>query len=156
MLDRLETDRLTLRPRRVDEAGIYRHLWTERDLRVPLHRRIDTEGRPTVKDFAAWICEEPESSGPWILSVERKVDGAVIGYCGLVFGGNAPPDEPELAYELLRAAHGCGYATEAARAVVTWAGDAGYPRLRRARRRERPVWDPRRRHRTHAQPRPYA
>jgi len=45
------------------------------------------------------------------------------------------PDEPELAYELLRAAHGCGYATEAGRAVVTWAGEAGYRRLRAE------VWD---------------
>jgi [ribosomal protein S5]-alanine N-acetyltransferase len=30
---------------------------------------------------------------------------------------------------LLRAAHGCGYATEAGRAVVTWASEAGYRRL---------------------------
>jgi RimJ/RimL family protein N-acetyltransferase len=34
-----------------------------------------------------------------------------------------------LAYELLRAAHGLGYATEAGRAVVTWASEAGYRRL---------------------------
>jgi RimJ/RimL family protein N-acetyltransferase len=34
-----------------------------------------------------------------------------------------------LIYELLRAAHGYGYATEAGRAVVTWAGEAGYARL---------------------------
>ena len=53
----------------------------------------------------------------------------VIGYCGLIFHGNGPPDEPELAYELLRAAHGCGCATEAGRAVVTWASEAGYQRL---------------------------
>jgi RimJ/RimL family protein N-acetyltransferase len=49
--------------------------------------------------------------------------------------GNGSPDEPELAYELLRAAHGYGYATEAGRAVVTWADQAGFPRLRAA------VWD---------------
>lgn len=51
----------------------------------------------------------------------------VIGYCGVIF--HESPDEPELAYELLRAAHGCGYATEAGRAVVTWASEAGYGRL---------------------------
>ena len=61
--------------------------------------------------------------------MERKGAGDVIGYCGLVFQGNGSPDEPELAYELLRAAHGCGYATEAGRAVVTWVSEAGYGRL---------------------------
>ena len=34
-----------------------------------------------------------------------------------------------MAYELLRTAHGCGYATEAGRAVVTWVSEAGYARL---------------------------
>ncbi len=123
-LDTLETDRLILRRRRVEEAAIYRQLWTERDPRVPPHRRISPEGRPTVADIAARIAEEPG-----LLAVERKDTAGVIGYCGLIFHGNGSPDEPELAYELLRAAHGCGYATEAGRTVVTWAGEAGYGRL---------------------------
>ncbi len=64
-----------------------------------------------------------------MLAVERRGTADVIGYCGLSIHGNGSPDEPELAYELLRAAHGCGYATEAGRAVVTWASEAGYRRL---------------------------
>lgn len=122
----LETDRLILRPRRADEAAIYRQLWTERDPRVPPHRRISSQGRPTVADIAAQIRAE---RGPGILAVERKGTLDVIGYCGLVFGGNGAPGEPELAYELLRAAHGRGYATEAGQAVVTWVVEAGYERL---------------------------
>lgn len=129
VLDTLETERLVLRRRRVDEAAIYRRLWTERDERVPPHRRIDPEGRPTVEDMAAQLRAAHEEPGPGLLAVERKGTADVIGYCGLVFHGNGSPDEPELAYELLRAAHGRGYATEAGRAVVTWVGDAGYPRL---------------------------
>ncbi len=129
VLDTLETDRLILRRRTVGEAAIYRQLWTERDLRVPPHRRIDSDGRPTVADIAARIRAEREESGPGILAVERKGTADVIGYCGLTTHGNGSPDEPELAYELLRAAHGCGYATEAGRAVVTWATGAGYRRL---------------------------
>lgn len=125
----LETERLTLRHRRVEEAAVYRQLWTERDPRVPLHRQIDPAGRPTVEDIAAEIRAEREQPGPGILAVERKDTADVIGYCGVVFHGNGSPDEPELAYELLRAAHGCGYATEAGRAVVTWASEAGYGRL---------------------------
>lgn len=125
----LETDRLILRRRRVDEACIYRRLWTERDPRVPPHRRIDPAGRPTVEDIAAQIRAEHAEAGPGILAVERKGTADVIGYCGLVFHGDGSPDEPELAFELLRAAHGRGYGTEAGRAVVTWVGEAGYARL---------------------------
>lgn len=128
-LDVLETDRLILRRRRVDEAAVYRRLWAERDPRVPPRRQIDSEGRPTVEDIAAEIRAERGQPGPGILAVERRGAADVIGYCGLVFRGNGSPDEPELAYELLRVAHGCGYATEAGRAVVTWVSEAGYARL---------------------------
>lgn len=129
VLDTLETDRLILRHRSVDEAAIYRQLWTERDPRVPPHRRISPEGRPTEEDIAAQIRAERAEPGPGILAVERKGTADVIGYCGLIFHGNGSPGEPELAYELLPAAHGCGYATEAGRAVVTWVSEAGYGRL---------------------------
>ena len=128
-LDTLETDRLILRHSEVGDAAVYRQMWTERDPRVPSHRRINSEGRPTVEDVAAQIRAEREKPGPGFLSVERKGTADVIGYCGLTIDGNGSPDEPELAYELLRAAHGRGYATEAGRAVVTWADEAGYRRL---------------------------
>ena len=123
----LETERLILRRRRADDAAVYRQLWTERDPRVPAHRRVDADGRPTVADIAAGILrEEP---GPTLLAVVRKDSAEVIGYCGLLAREGASPAEPELAYELLRTAQGLGYATEAARAVVAWADTAGYERL---------------------------
>jgi [ribosomal protein S5]-alanine N-acetyltransferase len=92
----LETERLILRPREEDEAAIYRQLWTERDPRVPPHRRIDPEGRPTLEDIAAEIRVEHEQPGPAVLAVERKGMADLIGYSGLVFHGNGSPDEPEL------------------------------------------------------------
>jgi [ribosomal protein S5]-alanine N-acetyltransferase len=82
-----------------------------------------------VEDIVAQTRAEDEESRPGIPAVERKDTGEVIGYCGLVFHGNGSPDEPELAYELLRAAHRRGYATEAGNAVVTWVSKASYPRL---------------------------
>ncbi|MGD9959762.1 GNAT family N-acetyltransferase [Nocardioides sp.] len=134
-LGTLETDRLVLRPRRAEEAAIYRQLWLERDQRVPAGRRVDPEGRPTVADIVLQIRATQQDPGPGILAVERKGTGDVIGYCGLIPHGRGSPDEPELAFELLRATQGCGYATEAARAVVAWAREAGYRRLRAG------VWD---------------
>ena len=126
----LETDRLILRRAQVEDAPVYRELWTERDPRVPPHRQIDSDGRPTVEDIAARISADADDPRARLLTVVRKDTADVIGYCGLTDRGNGSPEEPELAYELLRAAHGHGYATEAAEAVIAWARDAGCRRVR--------------------------
>jgi RimJ/RimL family protein N-acetyltransferase len=124
----LETDRLRLRPWRTAEAVIQRELWTERDPRVPPHRRIDAEGHPTVADLEEYIrTSRPSPLG--LPALERKAEGDVIGYCGLIDSGRGAEGEPELAFELLRRCWGQGYATEAAAAVLDWARAAGYERL---------------------------
>ena len=125
----LETDRLLLRPWRVSEAVVQREMWAERDPRVPPHRRIDAEGRPTVKDVEDWIRSWSRSDSLGLLAAERKGSGDVIGYCGLIDNTHGPEDEPELAFELLREVWGQGYATEAAEAVLSWARASGYRRL---------------------------
>lgn len=129
VLDRLETDRLILRRQSPHDAAVIRQLWTERDPRVPPHRRIDDDGRPTVEDIATRITTDHTESRPGLLSVERSGIGDVIGYCGLVFQDNGATGEPDLAYELLRRAQGFGFATEAGSAVVDWVIAAGYERL---------------------------
>lgn len=121
----LETDRLLLRPWRVDEAGVMRELWTERDPRVPPHRRIDADGHPTITELENQIRDRPSS----LLAVERKNAADVIGYCGLVYTGKGAPGEPELAFEFLRRVWRQGYATEASLAVLDWARATGHHRL---------------------------
>ena len=124
----LETDRLVLRPWRVSEAALQRELWTERDPRVPPHRRIDKDGNPTVADFEESIrTHQPSSIG--LLAVERKDVGDVIGYCGLIESDRGAAAEPELAFELLRRVWSQGYATEASWAVLDWARSSGYERV---------------------------
>ena len=124
----LETGRLLLRPWRIPEAVVQRELWSERDPRVPPHRRIDADGHPTVADLEeSMSIHQPSSVG--LLAVERKAAGDVIGYCGLIDSGRGSDGEPELAFELLRRVRGQGYATEAALAVVDWARSSGYERL---------------------------
>src|ERR1700678_2072230 len=96
----LETGRLLLRPWRVAEAPVLHELWTERDPRVPPHRRIGADGRPTVTDLEDWIrAHQPSAIG--LLAVERKAIRDVIGYCGLVSTDRESLGEPELAFELL-------------------------------------------------------
>ena len=124
----LETDRLLLRPWRVTEAGVQRELWTERDPRVPPHRRIDADGHPTVADLEEAIRAE-QSLSIGLLAVERKAARDVIGYCGLIDNDRGPEGEPELAFELLRRVWRQGYATEASMAVLDWARSSGYQRL---------------------------
>ena len=70
----LETDRLLLRPWRVSEAVVQHEMWTERDPRVPPHRRIDADGRPTVEDVEDWI---RSSSGSHSLGLLAAVASGV-------------------------------------------------------------------------------
>ena len=125
----LETERLLLRPWRVSKAAVQRELWSERDPRVPPHRRIDADGRPTLADIEGWIRDGAERQSVGLLAIEQKGAGDVIGYCGLVEGGPETGGEPELAYELLRRFWGQGYATEASWAVLDWARSSGLERV---------------------------
>lgn len=116
----LETERLLLRPSVVEDAEVFRRLWTERDLRGPAHRRIDADGRPSVQDIAERIAGQ-RTTGPQLLTVLR--DDEVIGYCGLTSNGHGTAEEPELAYELLR--QPTATATPRRRRPPSWSGRSG-------------------------------
>ncbi|AYF76262.1 N-acetyltransferase [Nocardia yunnanensis] len=124
----LSTERLRLRRWLPSDAAQYRALWAERDVRAT--RRIDAAGRPTVEDVRALLVANPLTAEPGLglLAIELRTTGEFIGYCGLIVG-DASYDEPEIAYELARRAHGNGYATEAGRAVVEAAARTGRRRL---------------------------
>lgn len=124
----LHTVRLLLRPLRVSDAAVLHELWTERDPRVPTHRQLDADGRPTVADLEESIRSNPPTT-VGLLAVELVKTGKVIGYCGLVDSGRPGSGEPELAFELLRRHWGRGYATEASLAVMDWARSTGHQRL---------------------------
>ena len=67
-------------------------------------------------------------TGLALLAVERCDGDAFIAYCGLIVG-RASWDQPEMAFELFRRAHGHGYATEAGEAIVAAAAETGRARL---------------------------
>jgi RimJ/RimL family protein N-acetyltransferase/shikimate kinase len=124
MPTQLVTRRLVLGPWRDDDLDAYTTLVRERDARGPAGRL-----QPTAEDLHARLRRQQTAiadTGIGLLAV--RVDGAFAGYCGLVVG-RASIDEPELAYELLRAYHGRGFATEAARAVLEAAARTGRGRL---------------------------
>ena len=124
----LTTERLHLRRWRPSDAEDHRGLWIERDHRAV--RQIDADGHPTVEEMREWLTDNPlgAEEGLGLLPIELRTTGEFVGYCGLTVG-QATFDEPEIAYELAQRAHGHGYATEAARAVVDAAVRTGRQRL---------------------------
>jgi len=120
----LETARLRLQP------------WDESDAEdlCALHsERVNLTRTPTVeraREAIAHGLARTAATGLAVLPIRRRHEGDFIGYCGLIIG-RATEDEPEIAYELLKRAHGngYGYATEAARAVLDAAIATGRKRL---------------------------
>lgn len=116
----LTTDRLVMRPWIEDDAAWLRDLHAERG-----------DGTPTLAETRGIIeasLARTEVTGIAVLPIRRREEGDLIGYCGLTVG-RASAEEPEIAYELFEHAHGRGYATEAARAVVKAAAATGRTRL---------------------------
>jgi len=109
-----------MRPWTMSDVDDYRALVAERGGGTPAVE--DIQGRITTQLAAT------ARTGIAVLAMRRRVEGDFIGYCGLVIG-RATVEEPEIAYELFRRAHGFGYATEAARAVLAAATATGRKRL---------------------------
>lgn len=116
----LETERLELKLWEESDADWYRELVGERGVDMPTPEAAHAK----MVELRAKAFE----TGITLLSLRPKAEPAPIGYCGLIIG-RATLDEPEIAYELFRRAHGRGYATEAARAVLDAAIGTGRQRL---------------------------
>jgi RimJ/RimL family protein N-acetyltransferase len=116
----LSTERLRLRPWAETDVDDYRALVTERGHGVP--------NVATIQERIATQLAATAHTGIALLPICRRLEGDFIGYCGLILGRSSL-DEPEIAYELSQRAHGRGYATEAARAVLDAAIATGRTRL---------------------------
>ncbi len=113
----LETPRLTLRAPCMEDLGSYSAFNAESDLRVGKYRggKSDAEIVTTLsQDIAHW---EARGFGMWL--IVPKDDSKVIGGVGITH----PDDWPshELTWWLMPSARSHGYATEASRAVLSWA-----------------------------------
>ncbi|MCX5417287.1 GNAT family N-acetyltransferase [Streptomyces sp. NBC_00059] len=116
----LETERLILRPWAESDAADFSALLAERGKEPPTVERI----RTSIAELLTATAE----TGIALLPIQRRAEGDFIGYCGLIIG-RSTLEEPEIAYELFQRAHGRGYATEAARAVLDAAVATGRERL---------------------------
>ena len=117
----IETERLSLALRTPQDAVWNLELLGEHEGGTTL-TYAEVEQRLADQEVAAL------EAGFGLLTLRRRAEGDAIGYCGLIVG-RGTLDEPEIAYELLHRAHGNGYATEAAHAIVDTAFATGRQRL---------------------------
>ena len=116
--DLIETDRLILRkPRPSDHAALFA-MWADPVMMADLG---------PVKDDAASIAtlarhDGYRHEGLGFLTVERKSDWAVLGFCGLKRGDPPHPiaGEIEAGWQIAQPFWRQGYALEAMRAVFDW------------------------------------
>jgi len=120
MPKRLETERLLLTPEVKQDADWLAELLSARG-----------QGSVSVQEAAdriAAMTETVQNLGIGALVLRVKPDNDPIGYCAVIVG-RTTLEEPELAFELLPPAHGHGYATEAAKAVLAAAFATGRNRI---------------------------
>ncbi|MDG4825253.1 GNAT family N-acetyltransferase [Asanoa sp. WMMD1127] len=128
MAGELKTDRLNLRPWRVDDAEaalpIYGASNVARWLSPAMDSVPDADAMRLV--LQQWVAEDarlPEPAGRW--AVERRDDGRLVGGAILL---PLPPrgEDLEMGWQLHPDVWGQGYAAEAGRAIARWAFDQGW------------------------------
>jgi RimJ/RimL family protein N-acetyltransferase len=128
MAVQLETQRLILRPWRVDDAESALAVYGETSVARWLSPAMDT-----IADLGAmrlvlqqWVAENERLSSPagrW--AIERRDDGQVVGGAILL---PLPPgrDDLEMGWQLRPDSWGHGFASEAGRALAQWAFKEGF------------------------------
>jgi len=111
----IETARLVLRPWREADKAPFHELALD-PVVMEFLPALDRAGSDAlVERMIAMQAEHGHCF--WV--VERKADGALLGFCGPM-PAREPLHEVELGWRLRRDAWGQGYASEAARASLAW------------------------------------
>jgi [ribosomal protein S5]-alanine N-acetyltransferase len=124
----LETARLTVRKLSHRDAAFIVQLLNEPDfIRFIADRHVRNEA-DAISYLDAGPMASYERNGFGLWCVERKIDQAPIGMCGLIRRDTLP--DVDIGYAYLSDAYGQGYATEAARGVLAYGrGVLALPRI---------------------------
>jgi RimJ/RimL family protein N-acetyltransferase len=126
MTQRLDTERLSLRPWSADDAGDALGAYGDPEVArwlVPAMDRVHDEAamRTILRRWAAEDADAPPPAGRW--AIELREGGQLIG--GATLLPLPPDDESEVGWQLRPDAWGHGYATEAGIALARWAFEQG-------------------------------
>jgi len=122
----LETERLLLRRWRETDLEPFAAMNADPD--VMEHFSSGPLGQDASDGLARYADACFEAHGFGLAALERKGDGAFLGFCGLA-RHRRRPHEVEVGWRLARAAWGHGYATEAGRAWLEAARELGLERV---------------------------
>jgi len=114
----IETERLVLRPCRIDDAEFIFTLFNQSECIEFIGDKSMTDLTIAKRYIEEKICSSYAEFGFGMYVVTLKPIGQAIGICGLVKRPHLPV--PDLGFAQLSDFNGCGYATEAARGVLRY------------------------------------
>ena len=119
---RLETPRLILRQWREEDIDPFHGICSDP---VVMETLGPLMSRDEVAALVARMFRMQEEDGHCFWAMERKEDGQLIGWCGIIRGrpGTSIEGKPEAGWRMSPSEWGKGYVTEAAVASVQWAFD---------------------------------
>ena len=116
----LHTERLILRSFTLEDAADVKRLTSDPDVAST----TDVMERPsedeTAEEWIQWCHKEFEKGTVANFAVTLRIDGTLIGTVGLVFRIHLPYNDASLGYWIGKPYWNCGYATEAAEAMVAY------------------------------------
>lgn len=116
---RLETPRLRLRPFRPDDLDAIAPLFADPEvMRFSAYGPLNRD-RTRELFLDRCLASYRDNGFGWYAIAEKATQGdrPLLGFCGLSVQSIDDREEIEIGYRLARAVWGCGFATEAARAV---------------------------------------
>lgn len=115
----IETERLLLRGWEARDRPPFRAMGVDPEVMATIGPLLSPEEADAAIDRQIGF---QERFGHCFWAIERRADGAFLGFCGLKPGAEGTPieGEIEIGWRLARAHWGQGYAREAAEASLAW------------------------------------
>ena len=114
----IETERLLLRSWRAMDRAPFAAICADPRVMATLGPVMDRTASDALLDR---VEAREAADGHTFWALERRSDGALIGWCGVIRGDAGPvAGKTEIGWRLAFGAWGCGYASEAAHATTDW------------------------------------